>query len=81
MHSDIDLLVITDDEVDEAEQEALINETYPLFLECGRQLSPHFFGRRRLAEPDDRTREFLLEVERDGARVWPSERERHHCPD
>jgi predicted nucleotidyltransferase len=76
MHSDVDLLVITEDEVDQAEQEALINETYPLFLESGRQLSPHFFARRRLAEPpDDRTREFLREIERDGARVWPNERQ------
>lgn len=53
MHSDVDLLVISKDDVDEAEQEALINETYPLFLEFGRQLSPHFFARRRLAEPPD----------------------------
>jgi predicted nucleotidyltransferase len=82
MHSDVDLLVITVEDVDESEQEALINETYPLFLECGRQLSPHFFARRRLAQPpDDNTRDFLLEVQQDGARVWPSERERLHGPD
>lgn len=70
MHSDIDLLVVTDDDVDEAEEERLINETYPLFLECGRQLSPHFFARRRFAEPhDERTREFLVQIERDAVVV------------
>ena len=73
MHSDIDLLVVTRDEVDDPAQELLINETYPLFLEYGRQLSPHFFSRSRLIDPpDDRTREFLGHVERDGLRVWPA---------
>lgn len=73
MHSDIDLLVITREEIGDAEQDALVNETYPLFLECGRQLSPHFFGRRRLDQPpDDRTRQFLLQIEPDALRVWPA---------
>jgi predicted nucleotidyltransferase len=42
MHSDIDLLVITRGEIPPETQEELLNETYPLFLECGRQLSPQF---------------------------------------
>src|SRR5205085_11053840 len=42
MHSDIDLLVVTREAVPEALQEELANETYPLYLESGRQLSPHF---------------------------------------
>jgi predicted nucleotidyltransferase len=42
MHSDIDLLVVTHGVIPEETQEELINETYPLFLECGRQLSPQF---------------------------------------
>jgi predicted nucleotidyltransferase len=42
MHSDIDLLVVTRGVVPEETQEELVNETYPLFLECGRQLSPQF---------------------------------------
>src|SRR5919199_48574 len=57
MHSDVDLLVVTIDAVPAAEQEELLNETYALYLACGRQLSPHFFSERRLAEPEDeRTR-------------------------
>jgi hypothetical protein len=51
----------------------LLNETYPLYLECGRQLSPHFFSRGRLAAPvDDRTREFLRELGADAVVVWPT---------
>jgi predicted nucleotidyltransferase len=42
MHSDIDLLVVTRGMIPEETQDELINETYPLFLECGRQLSPQF---------------------------------------
>jgi predicted nucleotidyltransferase len=42
MHSDIDLLVVTRGVIPEQTQEELVNETYPLFLECGRQLSPQF---------------------------------------
>jgi predicted nucleotidyltransferase len=72
MHSDIDLLVVTRDTVCEREQEDLLNETYPLYLQCGRQLSPHFFSERRLAEPEDeRTRDFLGDVMPDAVPVWP----------
>jgi predicted nucleotidyltransferase len=74
MHSDIDLLVVTRDEVPEAQREALLNETYPLYLECGRQLSPHFFSERRLAAPEDeRTRAFLARLGPDAIVVWPAE--------
>lgn len=72
MNSDIDLLVVTADDVPEAEQEELLDETYPLYLECGRQLSPHFFSRRRLADPEsERTRDFLARIEPDAVAVWP----------
>jgi predicted nucleotidyltransferase len=72
MHSDIDLLVITRAVVPEDEQEQLLNETYPLYLECGRQLSPHFFSQHRLAEPDDaQTQRFLHSVAADAISVWP----------
>jgi predicted nucleotidyltransferase len=73
MHSDIDLLVITREPVPDSEQDALLNETYPLYLECRRQLSPHFFSERRLAEPENvRTREFLQRVAGDIVPVWPT---------
>ena len=67
IHSDIDLLILTDETVSEALQEELLNETYPLFLECGRQIGPQF---RTLAEfeklKDDRPRQFRANVEAEG---------------
>lgn len=75
MHSDIDLLVITREQLSDAEQEDLLNETYPLYLESGRQLSPHFFSEWRLARPDDeRTRDFLARVACDAIVIWPPAR-------
>jgi predicted nucleotidyltransferase len=70
MHSDIDLLVVTRRGVPEAVQEELLNETYPLYLECGRQLSPTFLTEARAAEAS----EFLAQVERDGVDVWSPSR-------
>jgi hypothetical protein len=56
------------------EEEALVNETYPLFLECGRQLSPHFYTQQRLQEPEsERMREFLADIASDVLVVWPDQ--------
>jgi hypothetical protein len=72
MHSDVDLLVVTTEPVPEPEAEDLLNETYALYLECGRQLSPHFFSAARLAAPeDDRTRDFLERIAGEARVVWP----------
>lgn len=74
MRSDVDLLVVTCDAVSDAEQEGLVNETYPLFLECGRQLSPLFCSQQRLREPEsDRFREFLTSIADDVVVVWPQD--------
>jgi Nucleotidyltransferase domain len=71
MRSDIDLLVVTREDVPQAEQEELLNETYPLYLECGRQLSPHFFSEQRVSAPEsERTRAFLERLEADAVAVW-----------
>jgi predicted nucleotidyltransferase len=71
-HSDIDLLVITRGAVEEVQAEALVNATYPLYLECGRQLSPQFFAQDRLGNPPDaRTREFIASIAGDARVVWP----------
>jgi hypothetical protein len=72
MNSDIDLLVVTTEDVPERDQAKLLNETYPLYLECGRQLSAHFFSARRLATPESkRTSEFLARIEGESVTVWP----------
>jgi hypothetical protein len=73
MHSDIDLLVVTREAVPEAVRAELENETYPLYLECGRQLSPQFFTQARREAPEsERTRAFLAQVEAEGVDVWSS---------
>ena len=75
MHSDIDLLVVTRDEASDFEQEEIIDETYPMFLEFGRQISPHFFSERRLQAPDDeRTRAFLRRMKAEEVVEWPIRR-------
>jgi predicted nucleotidyltransferase len=73
MNSDIDLLVVTRGDVSEPDQERLLNQTYPLYLECGRQLNPHFFSQARLAAPESaRTSAFLDRIGPEAVRVWPS---------
>ena len=70
MHSDIDLLVVTHDPVPEREEEELVNETYALYLECGRQIGPQFRTAGQLAEPqNDRAAEFAANMERDGVEL------------
>jgi predicted nucleotidyltransferase len=72
MNSDIDVLVVTRGDVPQDDQEALLTETYPLYLECGRQLSPHFFSERRLAEPESaHARNFLARIGPEAVTVWP----------
>jgi hypothetical protein len=69
---ELDLLVVTRDEPSSTEQEELIDETYPISLECGRQISPHFFSERKLKMPDDEgTRDFLRRVSADAVVDWP----------
>jgi len=51
MHSDVDLLVWCSDQPSPGEIEDLVNATYPLYLECGRQLSPQFRTRASLESP------------------------------
>jgi len=67
-HSDIDLLVVTREAVPEVVQEELVNETYPLYLECGRQLSPAFKTEAEVAAGG----EFLDRVREEGVDVWSS---------
>jgi predicted nucleotidyltransferase len=71
MHSDIDLLVVTRGDVGEDVREDLVNETYPLYLECGRQLSPAFMSEARLAEPGEAA-ELVTRVAAEGVDVWSS---------
>jgi predicted nucleotidyltransferase len=67
MHSDIDLLVVTRSPLAEAAAEDLVNETYPLYLECGRQIGPQFRTETSLGSAA-----FAENVARDGVEIWVS---------
>jgi predicted nucleotidyltransferase len=70
IRSDVDLVVVTREPVAEPLQEELVNATYPLFLECGRQIGPQFRTTRELeAEPPT---PFLENFRRDRLLLWPS---------
>ena len=65
IRSDLDLLVVTREQLPEETKDALFDETYPLFLECGRQISPAFVTQGKLSES------LAAASARDGVRIWP----------
>ena len=70
MNSDIDLLVVTREEVSAKLREELVNDTYPLYLECGRQISPQFWSVSKFEEPPTSVaREFKERVLHEGSRI------------
>jgi predicted nucleotidyltransferase len=71
IRSDVDLLVVTRSPLAADEVERLMDETYPLFLECGRQLGPQFRTAEQLAQPqDEQAAAFLENVRRDAVVLW-----------
>ena len=76
MNSDIDLFVMTETEPTRPERrEAILNETYPLYLECGRQLSPQFWTTEKLADPPtEKAKAFKQLILREGVRLFPPDR-------
>ena len=67
MHSDIDLLVVTAEPLAPETAEQLVNETYPLYLECGRQIGPQFRSAGELSQPrGERAAAFAEHLARDG---------------
>ena len=72
IRSDIDILVVTATRLAEPLQEELVNATYPLFLECGRQIGPQFRTAAELeAEPPT---PFLENFRADAVLLWASNR-------
>jgi hypothetical protein len=68
----IDLSIVTEAAVDEADRDTIINETYPLYLECGRQISPQFWTVAKFDDPPtDAAKAFKQLVLGEGARVFP----------
>jgi len=72
MHSDIDLLVLTAAAVTAALQNELINDTYPIFLECGRQIAPAFkVASEFRAATEEKLQSFQRRVHKEGRRLFP----------
>ncbi len=69
MRSDVDLLVVTGSPVPAAVEQELVDATYPLFLECGRQIAPQF----RTCE-DVAASELAAALARDGVVLWRRDR-------
>jgi predicted nucleotidyltransferase len=73
MHSDIDLLLLTYAAVASATIDDLLNDTYPLFLECGRQISPQFRVWSEFHAPaDEKGRVVKERIAQEGRRLWPA---------
>jgi predicted nucleotidyltransferase len=71
MHSDVDLLVLCSEQPGQEAIDELINETYPLFLECGRQIAPQFRTREAVEAPTtERGKEFLERLRQEGRVVY-----------
>jgi predicted nucleotidyltransferase len=67
MHSDIDLLVVNSEALLPETAEQLVNETYPMYLECGRQIGPQFRTAGELSQPrGERAATFAENLARDG---------------
>ena len=74
MHSDIDLLILSNRSVPRRVQEELLNETYPLFLECGSQIAPQFRTMAEFHAPkDERTHEFFAQVRAEGQILYDTQ--------
>ena len=70
IRSDIDLVVVTTRPLGEPLQDELVDATYPLFLECGRQIGPQFRTPADLeVEPPT---PFLETFRADRVLLWPS---------
>jgi predicted nucleotidyltransferase len=70
IRSDLDVLVVTDTALDESMIQELVDATFPLFLECGRQIGPQFRTTTQLQADNERARTFRANVARDGIRVY-----------
>lgn len=67
MNSDLDLLILSEHSLTDQDREELINDTYPLYLECGRQISPQFRTVAEFRHPSTETgRAFKARIAEEG---------------
>lgn len=69
IRSDLDLLVVVRRAIEEADVQQLLDATLPLYLECGRQISPQFRTEEQLHADDERAAVFREHVVRDGVTI------------
>jgi predicted nucleotidyltransferase len=75
IYSDIDLLVLMQEPLSPEVREELVNATYPLYLECGRQSGPQWRTIEQWALPkDERAQAFKANVDAEGCTLY----DRHH---
>jgi hypothetical protein len=65
----IDILVVTSHPLSEAAIDQLGNMTYPIYLQCGRRISPVF--KTIQGWQADKPSDFVERVRSEGHRVWP----------
>jgi len=65
IRSDLDLYVETRAPLTEERKQELFDETYPLFLESGRQISPAFVATGAASDS------LAAALARDGVHIWP----------
>lgn len=70
IRSDLDLLVLVREPLGEAVEQRLLDATFPLFLESGRQLSPQF----RTPEQHETSPSRAM-IDADAVEVWPDQSE------
>jgi predicted nucleotidyltransferase len=71
IRSDIDVLVLTQEPIAPDILEGLFNATYPLYLECGRQIGPQWRTIEQWASPkDERAEVFKTNVEAEGRTLY-----------
>lgn len=66
IRSDLDLLVLVDESLDDGLVQELVDATLPLFLESGRQISPQFRTPAQHAASPSRKA-----IDADAVEVWP----------
>lgn len=69
IRSDLDLLVVTRSAIAPGAVQALLDATLPLYLECGRQISPQFRTADQLEAEDGQTVTFREHIARDGITI------------
>lgn len=73
MNSDLDLLILSKYSITDQDREELINETYPLYLEGGRQISPQFRTVAEFQKPNtERGRAFKARLAEEGRLILSS---------